>query len=168
MKSESCIKRPRPFFWRICSPGRNLSELCVFSLGIIIDTSLAYTGVAFSLLTIRVHDARNGPDPSIRIPQLTCGFGTQPLSCTAFSATNQEGVNSHHGGRDGRNHRRTLSDGAFSSSFTLSMTDHNCHAGISPRSRTDECFDIEKGNMGFKAFSADAVLAMKRSSKALG
>lgn len=149
------------FFWTLIpSVGKyamNIQTICT-------DTSSKYTGVAFALLTIRVHNARNGPNSSLRTPQLAHRFRTQSLPCAVFPAMSHQEFSYHNGGR---NHRRTVSDGALSSPFSVSTVDNDYRTGVSLSSRAGDRFDLEKGDAGTNQPPPDAVLAMKRSPKLL-
>lgn len=148
------------FFWTLIpSIGKCVSVIQTTTT----NTSSAYAGVAFALLTIRVHEVRNGPNPSIRVPELEHRFEARALASNTFSTLDQELI--HH--RQGRSHRRTLSDGCLSSPFARSTTGQDCHTWgpVNIRAGDSEHPDLEKGNARGAASSPNAVLAMNYSTK---
>lgn len=136
----------------------SMGTCSVQSLRTMISNIRVVIGIAFALLSIRVHGAWRTSDLNIRIPQSSSRRTTFALT-PSIGAGDRD---SNHRNRC-RNHLRTLSDGALHPPFGVSTRERRSGT----MARMGGAVDLGRGDSGIEKSNLDASLAMKRSGDAL-
>ncbi|TEB20339.1 hypothetical protein FA13DRAFT_1743134 [Coprinellus micaceus] len=120
-------------------------------------------GVVFVLLSIRVHEAKTAPHPTLRLP-----WGSGLSTSTPWTTSNGTSNAVSHAPHRRRGHRRTVSDGIVFATPSVSLSERVHHPPAPFRGTSDEALDLERGDVGFEKSVLDAILPVNDWRKALG
>ncbi|TEB19674.1 hypothetical protein FA13DRAFT_342499 [Coprinellus micaceus] len=120
-------------------------------------------GVVFVLLSIRVHEAKTAPQPTLRLP-----WGSGQSTSTPWTTSNGGSEGESHVPHQRRGHRRTVSDGVVFAPPSVSLPERMRYPSAPFGGATGEVIDLERGTIVFEKSVPDAILPVNDSSKALG
>ena len=121
------------------------------------------TGVVFVLLSIRIHEAKKAPRPTIQLPWSSGESSTTPLT-----ASNGTSDGASHAPHQRRGHRRTVSDSLIFAPQSISLPERVCYPTAPFRSMVNEAVDLERGSVGCEKSADGAILPVKTSPQVLG
>ena len=120
-------------------------------------------GAVFVLLSIRVHEAKKAPHPTIQLP-----WSSGQSASTPWTTSNGTNAGELHTPHHRRGHRRTVSDGIVFAPPSTSFPERVRYPMAPFCGRTDDALDLERGDLGYEKSIPDAILPVNDSSKALG